>query len=105
MQLIEPRWVREAVMYAGTPLPDRPPGNPSPASGLGWWTNFDGIWPTVPRDAFAGAGAGNQILLVVPSLDLIVVRNGDVLGDPAEGEGFWGGLETYLFNPLMEAIQ
>jgi len=103
-QLIERKWVEEVLKYAGTPLPDRPEGNPQPASGLGWWTNFDGVWAKVPRDAFAGAGAGNQILLVVPSLDLIVVRNGGNLYDPAEGEGFWGGLEKHLFNPLMESL-
>lgn len=103
-QLIDSRFVEEVVKYAGTPLPDRPAGNPNPGSGLGWWTNFDGVWAKVPRDAFAGAGAGNQVLLVVPSLKLIIVRNGSNLYDPSRGEGFWGGLEKYLFNPVMEAI-
>ncbi|MFQ6131757.1 MAG: serine hydrolase [Armatimonadota bacterium] len=103
-QLVDPKWVEQVTAYAGTPLPERPPGNPQPGSGLGWWTNFDGVWPSVPKDAFAGAGAGNQILLVVPSLDLIVVRNGSQLGNEAQGEGFWGGLERYLFEPLMQAI-
>ncbi len=103
-QLIERRWVETVLQYAGTPLPDRPPGNPQPACGLCWYTNFDGVWPNVPRDAFAGAGAGNQVLLVVPSLDLIVVRNGGNLYDSSRGEGFWGGLEKYLFNPLMKAV-
>ena len=103
-QLVDGQWVEAVLRYAETPKPDRPPGNPQPACGLGWYTNFDRVWPKVPRDAFAGAGAGNQILLVVPSLDLIVVRNGGNLYDPSEGEGFWGGLEKYLFNPLMEAL-
>ncbi|MDA2939181.1 serine hydrolase, partial [Acidobacteria bacterium AH-259-A15] len=100
-QLIDSDWVEKATSYAGTPLPDRPPGNPQPASGLCWWTNFDGVWASVPHDAFAGAGAGNQILLVVPSLNLIVVRNGGAL---AEDTGFWGGLEKYLFEPLIGAV-
>lgn len=103
-RLFDPDWAERVVRYAGTPLPDRPRGNPQPASGLGWWTNFDGVWRRVPRDAFAGAGAGNQVLLVVPSLNLIVVRNGSNLYDPAQDEGFWGGLEDYLFNPVVEAI-
>lgn len=103
-QIVQSRWIEEVVRPAGTPLPDRPAGNPQPASGLGWWTNADGVWPRVPRDAFAGAGAGNQVLLVVPSLNLIVVRNGANLYDPAQGEGFWGGLEDHLFNPLMGAL-
>jgi CubicO group peptidase (beta-lactamase class C family) len=102
-QLVDSRWVEMVVRYAGTPKPDRPPGNPQPACGLGWYTNFDGVWRKVPRDAFAGAGAGNQVLLVVPSLDLVVVRNGGNLYDPSSGEGFWGGVEEYLFNPVMEA--
>ncbi len=105
MQVADAGRLQEVVEYADTPLPERPPGDPSPGSGLGWWTNFDGVWESVPTDAFAGAGAGNQILLVVPSLDLLVVRNGGLLGDEAEGEGFWGGLEKYLLNPLMEAIE
>jgi CubicO group peptidase (beta-lactamase class C family) len=103
-QLIDSRWVETMLRYAGMPKPDRPAGNPQPASGLAWYTNFDGVWPKVPRDAFAGAGAGNQVLLVVPSLNLIVVRNGGNLYDPSKGEGFWGGLEKYLFNPLMKAL-
>jgi CubicO group peptidase (beta-lactamase class C family) len=103
-QLVDSKWVEEVTKYAGTPLPDRPAGNPSPASGLGWWTNFDGVWPQVPRDAFAGAGAGNQVLLVVPSLHLIIVRNGSNLYESSKGEGFWSGIEKYLFNPVMDAI-
>jgi CubicO group peptidase (beta-lactamase class C family) len=103
-QLVDSKWVEEVVKFAGTPLPDRPAGNPAPASGLGWWTNFDGVWAKVPRDAFAGAGAGNQVLLVVPSMDLIVVRNGSNLYDSSRGEGFWAGIERYLFNPVMEAV-
>jgi hypothetical protein len=103
-QLVDSKWVEEVIKYAGTPLPDRPAGNPAPASGLGWWTNFDGVWPKVPRDAFAGAGAGNQVLLVVPSMDLIIVRNGSNLYDSSKGEEFWGGIEKYLFNPVMDAI-
>jgi len=69
-------------------------------SGLCWWLNTDGAMPGVPRDMFAGSGAGNQVLIVIPSLDLIVVRNGSQL-DPA---GFWEGIEEHLLNPLMQAI-
>lgn len=103
-QLVDSAWVDKVLSYAGMPPPDRPPGNPQPASGLGWWTNWDGVWPSLPRDAFAGAGAGNQVLLVIPSRDLIVVRNGESLGDESQGEGFWGGLEKYLFRPLMDVF-
>jgi CubicO group peptidase (beta-lactamase class C family) len=100
-QLISPARVRETLAYAGMPLPDRVAAGPVPASGLGWYTNFDGVWPAVPRDAFAGAGAGHQVLLVVPGLDLIVVRNGEQL-DP--DLSFWAGAEQHLFTPLMKAL-
>jgi CubicO group peptidase (beta-lactamase class C family) len=104
-QLVSPSNVRRAVEYAGTPKPERTPANPAPASGLGWWTNYDGVWASVPRDAFAGAGAGNQVLLVVPSLNLVVVRNGGNIGEAGEPEGFWGPIEKFVFNPVIAAVK
>lgn len=63
-------------------------------------TNAKGDWGGgLPLDAFAGSGHQNQILLVIPSLDLILVRNGrhiDQRNDHA--------LATYLFQPLMAAV-
>ena len=103
-ELITPGSVELATRYAGMPLPERPPENPFMGSGLGWYCNFDGIWPGIPRDAFCGAGAGNQVLMVVPSLDLVVVRNGANLFNPLKGEAFWGGLYTRPLQLLMEAL-
>ena len=91
-QLIDSIWVNKMVSRA-TPISD---------SGLGWWTNLDGHWQSLPRDAFAGAGSGHQVLLVVPSLNLIVVRNGGALMNEHD---FWAGLEEYIFDPLMRAMQ
>ena len=93
-------WDRIMTTYAGMTLPDRRDGDPTPASALGWYHNFDRVWPTLPRDAYAGAGAGHQILLVVPSLDLIVVRNGEKL----PGDGFWGPAYRHLFAPLIGSL-
>src|SRR5206468_4804842 len=42
--------------------------------GMGFWTNAAGRYPKLPRDTYYGAGAGDQLLVVVPSLELIVVR-------------------------------
>jgi hypothetical protein len=39
---------------------------------------------------------------VAPSLYLIVVRNGDALGDTASG--FWGPVYDLLVKPLMESV-
>ena len=76
----------------------------APASGLCWYTNYDGIWSKVPRDAFAGAGASQQALLVVPSLNLVVVRNGAYLGT-AGANRFWGDLVDYIFEPAVATIE
>jgi len=101
-RLLDAEWVKKVTSDAGTPEPFRGAGEgPCPKAGLAWWVNADGILSRLPRDAFMGAGAGNQVLIVVPSLDLVAVRFGGNL-DPAS---FWGGLETYFFNPLMDAVQ
>jgi len=88
------------TMYAGMPIRPRTPSSPSPGSGLCWWLNFDGIWSNIPRDAFAGAGAGQELLLVVPSLDLIVVRNGLAMGSK---ERFWRDAVNNVFDPIVAA--
>ena len=101
-QLLQRGWVETAISNAGMPKPDRT-NDPAPASGLCWYTNYDGAWSGVPRDAFAGAGANQQALLVVPSLNLVVVRNGAYLG-PAGDDRFWGDLLEHIFQPVVAAI-
>jgi hypothetical protein len=55
----------------------------------------------LPRDAFWGSGAGHQVLLVVPSLDLIAVRNGENLSGTDEHHD---ALNAHLFEPLLDAL-
>ena len=43
-ELVGRAWTELIVKNAGTPMPDRSGGEPAPASGLAWYTNFDGIW-------------------------------------------------------------
>jgi hypothetical protein len=88
----------------------------TPASGLAWYANQDGVWPEAPRDAFAGAGAGHQLLLAVPSLGLVAVRLGRSLAEPGaagrDGEaratrgsdGFWPAAHRHLIAPLLSAL-
>lgn len=76
--------------------------------GMGWWTNADGRYPDIPRDAVWGAGAGDQILFVVPSLQLIMVRNGQEL-TPAPQAGdvltrFHDPRARILLAPLLRAV-
>jgi CubicO group peptidase (beta-lactamase class C family) len=88
-ELVDPTWVDAVTTYANTPLPDRADDPAYPAATPGWYTNFDGVWASVPRDAFAAAGAKHQLLLVVPSLDLVAVRFGQPLAEPDVQIGFW----------------
>jgi CubicO group peptidase (beta-lactamase class C family) len=48
-----------------------------------WWNNRSGSWPGVPADAFAALGKFGNVMLMVPSLDLIVIRQ--VGDDTASG--------------------
>jgi CubicO group peptidase (beta-lactamase class C family) len=103
-QLLDSAWVSRVTAHSGTPLPPRHAKQHAPASTMGWYDNFDGIWPRVPRDAYCGAGAHNQHLIVIPSLQIIIVRYGRDMFDPAQGEGFFYGVEEYLLNMLMDAM-
>ncbi|WP_347246566.1 serine hydrolase [Thermogutta sp.] len=69
--------------------------------GMGWWTNAGRRFPFLPADAVWGAGAGDQILLVIPSLDLVVVRYGSDLGPQAASQENVG---RYLFQPFTQVI-
>lgn len=79
--------------------------------GMGWWTNASGRYTKVPKDAVWGAGAGDQILLVVPRLNLVMVRNGQTLVPPPKTADPYDVFALYhdertkvLFDPLIDAI-
>jgi hypothetical protein len=79
--------------------------------GMGWWTNAGGRYSKLPKDAVWGAGAGDQILLVMPSLNLIMVRNGGTLVPPPKSADkndvfalFHDERTKVLFDPLVEAV-
>ncbi|MBO0857851.1 MAG: DUF4185 domain-containing protein, partial [Chloracidobacterium sp.] len=77
--------------------------------GMGWWTNAAGRYAKLPNDATYGAGAGDQVLLVIPSLNLIMVRNGQTIEPPPpEAPDVFAAYHDprakILFEPLVEAI-
>jgi CubicO group peptidase (beta-lactamase class C family) len=77
--------------------------------GMGFWTNADGRYPKLPKDTYYGAGAGDQLLIVVPSLNLIMVRYGETLApEPKDAkdvfEAFHDQRVKILFEPLLAAI-
>ncbi len=76
-QLIDSELIEKMISYDKAPMADD--FKHHPRASLGWWTNRDGVWPELPRDAFVGAGRGHQILLVIPSLDLVAVKFGKSL--------------------------
>jgi CubicO group peptidase (beta-lactamase class C family) len=106
----EDRWlldssiVRRALEPAPTETP--PPGtglvDPPSSASSGWWLNVWGSWPSAPRDALVGLGNGHQVILVVPSLDLVMVRTGEALS--SEPDQFHSALRTQLIDPLMRAV-
>lgn len=97
-QLVRPETVDLMTTDAGVPPPEET--ETSRRCGLCWWLNSNGAVPGVPRDAFFGSGAGNQLLAVIPGLDLIVVRNGSEITPGAH----WEGVVEYVLEPLMAAV-
>src|SRR5690606_12842391 len=74
-------------------------------SGLGWWINirpdFNRVFPTAPKDTFWGAGAGGQIVMVIPSLNLVVIRHGNSLEKDRDNID---ALREHMVEPLMLAF-
>ena len=77
--------------------------------GMGWWTNAARRYAGVPQDAYWGAGAGDQLLLVVPSLKLIMVRNGQTLQpgpdeEPVRQDDVFTRYHDYRARILLEPL-
>jgi len=87
-QIIPADFVRLASKPAealrGLPEGESSHGNASEHYSMLWWNNGDGYVPNVPRDAYWSAGLFNSYIVVIPSLDLVVVRAGN--GWPTDTE-------------------
>ena len=76
--------------------------------GVLWWTNASGTMPSVPKDAFWAWGLGEELIVVIPSLDLVIARNGGQATASSAGRTWndldWDGdvavLEPFL-NPIV----
>jgi hypothetical protein len=68
---------------------------------MGWWTNSSGDFGKASKGAFSGQGAGHQVVLVDPEVDLICVRNGSALSESVD---FRTAARQFLFDPLIDAI-
>jgi CubicO group peptidase (beta-lactamase class C family) len=77
--------------------------------GMGFWTNDDGRYAKLPKDTYYGAGSGDQLLIVIPSLHLIVVRNGEQLAPDIDNprdvfEAFHDQRVKVLLEPILDAL-
>ena len=67
------------VEFVQTPAP----AFDGPYYGGFFWLNRARDLPTLPEDAYWMAGAGGQRVVIVPSLDLVIVRMGHINGEIA----------------------
>lgn len=74
----------------------------NPSYGFLWWTNHDGSWGAAPDDAFAALGLGDQVTLVMPSLDMVVVRIGDRRGTAGYEGSFLADLADLAVGALAD---
>jgi CubicO group peptidase (beta-lactamase class C family) len=78
--------------------------------GVLWWTNKSHTMANVPADTYWAWGLGEELIVVIPSLDLVIVRNGGQSSTITTGRTWndvdWDGdvrvLEPFL-NPIIAA--
>jgi CubicO group peptidase (beta-lactamase class C family) len=77
--------------------------------GVLWQTNTSGELADVPRDAYWGHGLGDNLIVVIPSLDLVIARTGNDPDDPtlpqlrAERNDHEDVLRT-LLTPIVQSV-
>ena len=85
-QVIPADWMRQATRTA----PDIRARCPREqwCYGHAFWTNDHGrLWPSLPRDSFAAAGAGQKHAWACPSLDLVVAQSPGIYEDQRDCDG------------------
>lgn len=87
-QLIPSEWLAESIA---------PSQAMNKSYGYLWWNNTTNKWPGVPADAYAALGRWDNNILIVPSLDLVVIRQSDLA--PAQGHNV-----TEYFKLVCDAI-
>jgi CubicO group peptidase (beta-lactamase class C family) len=100
LMLREGNWEGKELLTAEAVKQVTTNASPVTTCGVGWWSNNQGAVAAIPKDAFWGSGAGHQCVLVVPSLGLIAVRNGQLLATGVYSEALY----KWFFEPLMDTI-
>jgi CubicO group peptidase (beta-lactamase class C family) len=94
-QVLSPGWTRESTSPKTT-------FDPGEGYGYLWWTRAPGAmgarYPLANRHAmYYGTGTGGQLVLVVPSEELVIVHRGDTDHDRrVAGRDVWGIVELIL---------
>jgi CubicO group peptidase (beta-lactamase class C family) len=91
-QVVPEEWVVDAT------TPSQPL---QPNYGYLWWLNEDGDpqWSDLPEDAYAAIGLGGQVVLVVPSWDLVATR----MGRGFDGDGGGAAIIDVMAARLRQA--
>jgi CubicO group peptidase (beta-lactamase class C family) len=75
--------------------------------GVLWWTNKSRTMPNVPEDTFWAWGLGEELIVVIPSLDLVIVRNGGQATASGAGRTWndrdWDG-DVEVLAPFLDPI-
>lgn len=74
--------------------------------GVLWWTNAEGLLADVPRDAFWAWGLGDSLIVVIPSLDIVVARAGNLPPNPG-WRGDWNADYSVLvpfLTPIAQSV-
>ncbi|HEY7642402.1 MAG TPA: serine hydrolase [Steroidobacteraceae bacterium] len=77
--------------------------------GVLWWTNKGGQMQGVPTDTFWAWGLGEALIVVIPSLDLVIARNGgqananSTPGQRVWNDDFWNG-DPAVIQPFIKPI-
>ncbi|MFH6955953.1 serine hydrolase domain-containing protein [Flavobacterium aquidurense] len=84
-QILDESWVK----YSATPT-----NTSKGAYGAQFWLNAGGKFPDVPRDMFYCSGYQGQMVAIIPSLDMVIVRMG--LKEEDQGFDFNGFLKDVI---------
>jgi hypothetical protein len=86
-QILDESWVK----YVSTPT-----ATSEGAYGAQFWLNAGGKFPDVPRDMFYCSGFQGQMVAIIPSLDLVIVRMGLRENPDFDFNGFLKGVIVSL---------
>ena len=71
--------------------------------GILWWNNADGAIPGVPRNAYWAWGLKDSLIVVVPSLDLVIVRAGNKGWQDSRSGSVYETIKPFI-QPVCESV-